>query len=228
MTRILCVNKNMRLYEQATTALSAFHLKPKRVDTMQDAISTLSKDKEFLCIMIDEDDTPSWLHYLPIMRELADFPIFILTTTYTTKKHAQALRAGAHYYGTHGDTIEGEIDVVFEMVKQYNNCGSRETANVLILGDIILFLSGYYMAVQGVRLPLTRIEFELLYIFMINSGSVLTFEKLFGCVWGADSKEPSHEVLWTAIKRLRKKLKVNSDCPEYIENVRGVGYRFVA
>jgi len=211
-----------------TVALASFHIKPHRVDTMQDTIAILSQGREFLCIVINEDTTPAFLHYLPIMRELTDYPIFILTNSYTTKKHAEALRAGAYYYGTHGDTIEDEVDVVFEVVKQYNNCVARETANVLVCDDVILSLSGHYAVVQGVQLSLSKTEFELLHTLMEHAGSALTFDQLFDRVWGSDHAKVSHEVLWTAIRRLRNKLRVRPDSLDRIENVRGVGYRFAS
>ena len=226
MTKILYVNNDIRRDEQLTAALASFHIKPYRVNTMQDTIPILSQDKEILCVVIDEYATSHALHYLAIMREITDSPIFILTDSYVSKKHADALRAGAHYYGAYGDTIKDEIDVIFEIVKQYNSYATRKTADVLICDDVMLSLSGHYVVVQGVSLSLSKIEFDLLRALMKNPGTVLTFEQLFSRIWGSEYVKTSHEVLWTTIRRLRNKLKISPDSPERIENVRGVGYRF--
>jgi len=73
-------------------------------------------------------------------------------------------------------------------------------------------------------LPLTRLEFDLLYLLLSNAGRVLTRERLLEQVWGYDFVGDTRAVD-SAIKRLRAKLRAASPEADAIESVRGIGYR---
>ena len=78
------------------------------------------------------------------------------------------------------------------------------------------------MAERPVRL--TAGEFELLRILSVNAGQVVTYESLFRQLWLGPEPGDADRVR-TFIKQLRRKLGDDPAQPEYIENVRGVGYR---
>jgi two-component system, OmpR family, phosphate regulon response regulator PhoB len=69
---------------------------------------------------------------------------------------------------------------------------------------------------------LTALEFRLLYAFMSRKGRVQTRDALLSDVWGIDADVTTRTVD-THVKRLREKL---GDAGNYIETLRGVGYRF--
>ena len=72
---------------------------------------------------------------------------------------------------------------------------------------------------EGRVLELTAREFELLYTFISAPGRVFTREMLLAKLWGYDFYG-DERVVDSHIKNLRHKLE-----REYIETVRGVGYR---
>lgn len=69
---------------------------------------------------------------------------------------------------------------------------------------------------------LTALEFKLLQYLLNNRGRVATRDNLLDHVWGYDAALTTRTVD-THIKRLREKLGGAGD---YIETIRGVGYRF--
>ena len=69
------------------------------------------------------------------------------------------------------------------------------------------------------KVELTQKEFELLREFLLNKGRVLTRNQLLDAVWGADYFGEDR-IVDTHIKNLRKKL-----AGDYIDTIRGVGYR---
>ncbi|MBO7355962.1 MAG: response regulator transcription factor [Lachnospiraceae bacterium] len=77
--------------------------------------------------------------------------------------------------------------------------------------------------VEDELIPLTYKEYELLRLFIENSGHVLGRETLLQKVWGIDSERESR-TLDVHIRTLRSKLK---DACEMIQTVRGVGYKFI-
>ena len=72
---------------------------------------------------------------------------------------------------------------------------------------------------EGRPLELTAREFELLRAFISSPGRVFTREVLLAKIWGYDFFG-DERVVDSHIKNLRRKLGV-----DYIETVRGVGYR---
>jgi len=61
---------------------------------------------------------------------------------------------------------------------------------------------------------------------LLNAGRVLTRENLLEQAWGYDFVGNTRAVD-SAIKRLRAKLRGVSSEVEWIEAVRGIGYRFI-
>lgn len=54
----------------------------------------------------------------------------------------------------------------------------------------------------------------------------MTFELISYHVWGEGYVENELTAIHNLMSRLRRKLRINPDVPDYIKNVRGVGYKF--
>ena len=74
-------------------------------------------------------------------------------------------------------------------------------------------------------IDLTYKEFELLKLLINNKGKVLSRESILDSIWGMDY-EGGTRTVDVHIRYLRQKLENDDNHPEYIETVRGVGYRF--
>lgn len=72
------------------------------------------------------------------------------------------------------------------------------------------------------EVALTALEFRLLHAFMTRRGRVQSRDALLSDVWGIDADVTTRTVD-THVKRLREKL---GEAGDYIETLRGVGYRF--
>ncbi len=81
---------------------------------------------------------------------------------------------------------------------------------------------GHRVKVEGREITLTATEFKLLAELINSQGKVLNREQLLDRVWGYHFEGYARTVD-THIRRLRQKLL---DCADWIETVRGVGYRF--
>ncbi len=94
-----------------------------------------------------------------------------------------------------------------------------EEESCLCYRDLVIRPDAREVELEGRRLELTAREFELLYTFLSAPGRVFTREMLLAKLWGYDFYG-DERVVDSHIKNLRHKL--NRD---YIETVRGVGYR---
>lgn len=89
-------------------------------------------------------------------------------------------------------------------------------------GSLVLDPKKHIVTVDGASVPLTLKEFELLRLLMGNKDMVLTRDRLLNDIWGYTFDGESRTVD-VHIRSLRQKL---GQAGEYIETVRGVGYRF--
>ncbi len=103
----------------------------------------------------------------------------------------------------------------------------RRTENVfqdqktLKIGELFIDADRYYVSFKDNPIKLTTTEFKLLFELAINKGRVLSRDHLLDKVWGY-TYEGYSRTIDTHIRRLREKLGLGG---EYIETVRGIGYR---
>lgn len=78
--------------------------------------------------------------------------------------------------------------------------------------------------VDGSEKSLTTKEYDLLYFFARHPGQVFSKEELFQRIWDQDSVGDIATVT-VHVKKIREKIELDKDHPQYIETVWGVGYR---
>lgn len=78
---------------------------------------------------------------------------------------------------------------------------------------------------DGVEVPLTRTEFDLLEYFLRHPGRALSREDLVQDVWGSQYFGTQRS-LDSFVSCLRKKIEPRPSQPRYIHTVHGVGYKF--
>ncbi len=81
------------------------------------------------------------------------------------------------------------------------------------------------VTLDQVPVELTPREFDLLAFFIKRPGQVFTRNQLLNHVWGYNYEGYQHTVN-TLINRLRAKIEINPQQPDYILTTRGVGYKF--
>nr|WP_232436354.1 response regulator transcription factor [Paenibacillus rubinfantis] len=123
------------------------------------------------------------------------------------------------------------MEIVYHAQRIIRNSGPRPLSSRLLAGTSPaifkdLWIDRKKMAVyrSGVKIELTKTEYELLIKLLEQEGTVLSREELLSEVWGTSFLGGSN-VVDVHIKSLRKKLGDNAANPTYITTVRGVGYR---
>ena len=79
--------------------------------------------------------------------------------------------------------------------------------------------------INGEEKPFTTKEFDLLTFLAENPNHVFTKEELFREIWDMESIGDIATVT-VHIKKIREKIELNTNKPQYIETICGVGYRF--
>ncbi len=94
---------------------------------------------------------------------------------------------------------------------------------VLVHRDLVLDKSSRTLSVDGKNVEITKLEFNLLSEFILNKNSVLERDYLLENVWDG-AEEYQYKTVNVAINRLKEKIDPDKT-KEYIQTVRGVGYK---
>jgi two-component system, OmpR family, response regulator MprA len=92
----------------------------------------------------------------------------------------------------------------------------------LRFADLELDADAHAARIGGRVVDLTRTEYQLLELLMLNPRRVLSSELIYDRIWGYDFG-PSGNALRVYIGYLRRKLEANQE-PRLIQTVHGVGY----
>ncbi|HPA17977.1 MAG TPA: response regulator transcription factor [Verrucomicrobiae bacterium] len=99
--------------------------------------------------------------------------------------------------------------------------GPPEQSDRLAVGQLVVDRSRHQVTFRGNEIILTPTEFKLLGLLIERRGRVQTRDRLLTDVWDYEASMDTRTVD-THVRRLREKL---GDAAEFVETVRGVGYR---
>ena len=153
-----------------------------------------------------------------LRREGNQLPILMLTARAEVENRVAGLDAGADDYVTKPFALE-ELLARLRALLRRAAPGANE---VLRFADVELDPGTREVRRGGDSIELTRTEFALLELFMLNPRQVLTRSIIFERVWGYDFGFASNS-LDVYIGYLRRKTEVGGR-PRLIQTVRGVGY----
>lgn len=151
-----------------------------------------------------------------LIRKQSQIPIIMLTALGSEEEQIRGLDLQADDYITKPFSVPillRKIAAVFRRTE------SNDEKHLIRYKDLSLDLDGYKAYIGTVEIALTQREFEVLKELLIYQGKVLTRQNLLNKLWKYDFLG-DERVVDTHIKNLRRKLNV-----DYIETVRGVGYK---
>lgn len=174
-----------------------------------------------LDIMLPGEDGISILKKLRGNTVTADIPVIMATAKGTEYDKVIGLDLGADDYLA---KPFGMMEMVARVKAVLRRTIANDQAIVLRLGNLELNMGSHIVLAEGERIELTLKEYEMLRLFMKNPGRVFTRDQLLSQVWDSDYAGETRTVD-VHVGTLRTKLGA---CGEYIETVRGVGYRMEA
>jgi two-component system response regulator MprA len=153
-----------------------------------------------------------------IRRSGNQVPVLMLTARDAVGDRVAGLDAGADDYVVKPFALEELLARVRAMLRRASPTGD----GVLRFADIELDTGTREVRRGGEKIELTRTEFNLLELFLLNPRQVLTRSIIFERVWGYDFGFASNS-LDVYIGYLRRKTEAGGK-PRLIHTVRGVGY----
>ena len=162
---------------------------------------------------------------LKMLRAVSSVPVIVATARDDDNEIVLTLDAGADDYIVKpfsADQLEARIRAVLRR----GGTAAADDAATIRVGGLLIDNAGHDAFLDDQLLDLSRKEFELLQLLMVNAGHVVTKRHLLAEIWqqpygGADKTIDVH-LSW-----LRKKLGESAADPRYIHTIRGVGVKLV-
>lgn len=221
---IFCVEDDQDIRDLMIYALNAAGFEAKGFTDGTEFFCALQTEKPelvMLDIMLPGDDGITILKKLRSNTATADIPVIMATAKGTEYDKVIGLDTGADDYLA---KPFGMMEMVSRVKAVLRRVTPQNTPKSLRVGNLEINESEHTVYVCKERVTLTLKEYDLLHLFMDNLGKVFTRDRLLQLIWGCDYMGETRTVD-VHIGTLRTKL---GECGEYIETVRGVGYRMEA
>jgi len=159
------------------------------------------------------------------IREFSDVPVIMLTARDGVLDKVKGLELGADDYVTKPFDHLELLARVKAVLRRLDMPQPVSRAPSFSSGELSVDFASRQVRLRGDLVPLTPIEYKLLYHLVRNAGRVLPHETLLAKVWGREYLDEI-DYLRVYVRRLRVKLEDDPERPKYILTERGLGYRF--
>jgi len=219
---ILVVDDEPQILRALTTNLRGAGYDVERAATGEEALAAAAArppDAVVLDLVLPD------ISGVEVCRELrtwSETPILILSAVGEEEQKVSALDAGADDYVTKPFGMGELLARLRAAMRRAAPAGGESIA----VGGLLVDFDRHEVTVDGRAIALTRIEFDLLSLFVRNEGKLLTHRAILREVWGPAYQIESH-YLHVYVSRLRGKVETDPRSPRYLITEPGAGYRLV-
>lgn len=164
------------------------------------------------------------------IRQTSTVPIIMVTAKASEIDTVVGLEVGADDYVTKPYRVRELVARIRALLRRSamepaSAAPGSGSPSAVSVGDVTLDPDEHRVVVRGADVSLPLKEFEMLHLFLLNAGRVLTRETIIDRVWGLDYVGDT-KTLDVHIKRLRAKVEPDPAHPERIVTIRGLGYKY--
>ena len=218
--RILIVEDEKRL---ASTLAELLHQRGYTADVCHDGISGLDNARSGIYDLLVLDAMLPGMDGFTLLRELrgggSSLPVLMLTARSELSDRVRGLDCGADYYLTKPFEPKELLACIRALTRRQPELRNTD---VLEYGDLKLIKNSFTLSCGDRSLRLSRKEFDMMELLMLNRELVITKENLLLKIWGYESDAEDNNVE-VYISFLRKKLEHLHSAVK-IKTIRMVGY----
>ena len=199
------------------------------VSDVGEAAGELSGNTDYLLVIIFSDGQ-EYLLSLKIIRGLTKAPVLVVNRQYDSTEKTAAIKAGADEYIKWSDSyLEETVASGLALIRRYTelNQVKRPPSSIISRGDLFINVDYHEVIINLQEMEFPRYEFSLLCLLASSPGRVFTKAQHYREVWGEEYLRDADNGLHSCLNRIRRKLEDAGCTSCRIENIRGVGYRFI-
>lgn len=170
------------------------------------------------------------IHALLKLREKSSIPVILLSAKSEDVDKILGLNVGADDYVTKPFNpleLVARVKTQLRRYTRYNNSPEfveEKNESECDIRNLHIEKESHICLLNGKEVPLTPIEFSILWYLCERRGKVVPSEELFEAVWGEKYLDNNNTVM-AHIARLREKLNEPARKPRFVKTVWGVGYK---
>ena len=219
MKKILVVEDEKDIQNIIKAFLENAEYKVETADDGLEGINIIQKNKFDLILLDIMMPKIDGFVVCEMIRKNSNVPIIILTALTDEESQLKGFDKLADDYITKPFSMPIVLKHIEAILRRTDN--RKENVSILKYKNLVLNIENYEVFVDNKKIPLTYREYEILKLFLENQGKVFTRDNILNSIWSYDYYGDD-KIVNTHIKNIRKKLGY-----DYIETVRGVGYRIV-
>lgn len=192
----------------------------------KDALECIKRERLDLAVLDVMMSDVDGFEICRAIREEYNFPIIMLTAKVEDMDKITGLTIGADDYITKPFNpleLVARVKAQLRRYQRYNDATSK-TTDLYDCGGLFINKDTHECSLYGKDVPLTPIEFNILWLLCENNGKVVSSEEIFEKVWGEKYLDSNNTVM-VHIRRIREKLGEPPRNPKFIKTVWGVGYK---
>ena len=161
------------------------------------------------------------------IRENMSLPIIILSAKSEDADKILGLNIGADDYITKPFNPLELVARVKSQLRRYTQLGSTarsDNQSEFRTGGLVIRDDLKEVTVDGEKVKLTPIEYNILLLLVKNQGKVFSINQIYENIWNEDAIGVDNTVA-VHIRHIREKIEINPKEPRYLKVVWGVGYK---
>ena len=160
------------------------------------------------------------------IREKSSIPIIILSAKSEDADKILGLNIGADDYLTKPFNPLELVARVKSQLRRYTRLGNmaEDDNQIFKTGGLLINDDLKEVTVDGEKVKLTPIEYNILLLLMKNQGKVFSINQIYENIWNEDAIGADNTVA-VHIRHIREKIEINPKEPRYLKVVWGVGYK---
>lgn len=224
--RILVVEDEPHMLDLIRLALESAGFLVSGATTGEEAMRRVREELPDLVLLDVNLPDMSGFDVLEDVRAHVQVPVIMLTVQATEDDRVHGLELGADDYIAKPFGHRELISRIKAVLRRTEMASPVPRNQVRVDEDLAVDFDRREAVVRGQPVKLRPTEFKLLHSLMSHPGRILTHESLLSRVWGPEYRDDA-QLLRLYINYLRKKLERDPSHPRYIQNERGLGYRFL-
>lgn len=192
-----------------------------------EAIKVLKKNEVDLLIMDVMMPRLDGIRATLKIRENMSLPIIILSAKSEDADKILGLNIGADDYMTKPFNPLELVARVKSHLRRYTQLGSTarsDNQSEFRTGGLVIRDDLKEVTVDGEKVKLTPIEYNILLLLVKNQGKVFSINQIYENIWNEDAIGADNTVA-VHIRHIREKIEINPKEPRYLKVVWGVGYK---
>lgn len=220
MKKILIIDDDVYIGDMLEEILTKEGYAVARAYSGTEALLCISGEKPDLVLL---DLMLPGLRGEEVLPQIKGIPVIVVSARTGTEEKVDLLMGGAADYVTKPfDTKE----LLARIAVQFRKASGAGENKVLTFGELSLHMDTHEAEINGKEIRLTRTEFAILKLLMMNPAQVITKSLLLERI-SEDTPDCTENSLKMHISNLRKKLRDIGE-KEYIASVWGIGFQMKA